>query len=157
MQSTLILDNIRSVLNVGSMFRTANALGINKIYLCGITPGPLDRFNQPRKDFAKVALGAEKTISWERVESTFELVKKLRAEGVYVIAVEQDARAIDYKAIDISSQKSIAILMGPEVEGVSREVLDEVSVIAEIPMQGSKESLNVGVAFGVAGYRILNP
>lgn len=157
MQSTLILDNIRSVLNVGSMFRTANALGINKIYLCGITPGPLDRFNQPRKDFAKVALGAEKTISWERAESTFELVKKLRVEGVYVIAIEQDSRAVDYKTIDISSEKSIAILMGPEVEGVSKEVLNEVSVIVEIPMQGSKESLNVGVAFGVAGYRILNP
>ena len=156
MKSILILDNIRSVMNVGSMFRTANALGMQKIYLCGITPGPLDRFNRPRKDFDKVALGAEKTIEWEHAQDTVELVKKLRTEGVYVVAVEQDSVAKDYKEINISRQGSVAILMGPEVEGVSREVLNEVSVIAEIPMRGSKESLNVGVAFGIAAYRILN-
>lgn len=156
MKSILILDNIRSVMNVGSMFRTANALGINKIYLCGITPGPLDRFNRPRKDFEKVALGADKAISWERIEDTVSLVKKLRSEGVYVVAIEQDPRAEDYKNIDTKGIDTVALLMGPEVEGVSKEVLNEVSVIAEIPMQGSKESLNVGVAFGVAGYRILN-
>lgn len=156
MKSILILDNIRSVMNVGSMFRTANALGMDKIYLCGITPGPLDRFNRPRKDFAKVALGAEKTISWERVDDTKTLVKKLREEGVYVVALEQDSNAKDYKEITIEGREAVAILMGPEVEGVPKDVLDEVSEIAEIPMQGSKESLNVGVAFGVAAYRILN-
>lgn len=156
MKSILILDNIRSVMNVGSMFRTANALGVEKIYLCGITPGPLDRFNRPRKDFDKVALGAEKTILWERADGTKTLVKKLREEGVYVVAIEQDSKAKDYKEIKIDDRKAVAILVGPEVEGVSREVLDEVSEIAEIPMKGSKESLNVGVAFAVAAYRILN-
>ena len=157
MKNILILDNIRSVMNVGSMFRTANALGIEKIYLCGITPGPVDRFKRPRKDFDKVALGADKTILWEHVDETVTLVKKLRSEGVYVVAVEQDSRALDYKDVEVQGKEAVAILMGPEVEGVSKEVLDEVSVIAEIPMQGSKESLNVGVAFGVAAYRILNP
>ena len=156
MKSILILDNIRSVMNVGSIFRTANALGMQKIYLCGITPGPLDRFNRSRKDFDKVALGADKTIVWEHAQDTVELVKKLRTEGVYVIAVEQDSSAKDYKKITIEGREAIAILMGPEVDGVSKEVLAEVSVIAEIPMRGSKESLNVGVAFGITAYRILN-
>ena len=156
MKSILILDNIRSVMNVGSMFRTANALGMDKIYLCGITPGPLDRFSRPRKDFDKVALGAEKTIAWERADDTVALVRKLCSEGVHVVAIEQDSRAVDYKDVGIQGKEVVAILMGPEVLGVSKEVLDEVSMIAEIPMRGSKESLNVGVAFGITAYRILN-
>lgn len=82
-------------MNVGSMFRTANALGIEQIYLCGITPGPLDRFKRPRKDFEKVALGADKTISWEHADDTAVLVRRLRTEGVHVIAVEQASQARD--------------------------------------------------------------
>ena len=156
MNTILILDNIRSVMNVGSLFRTANALGIQKIYLCGITPGPLDRFNRPRKDFAKVSLGADESIAWEHIESTLGLIQKLRTEGCYVVVVEQSENAVDYKSVDVVGKSSVAFVLGPEVEGMSPEVLKEVSVVAEIPMLGSKESLNVSVAGAVALYRILN-
>ncbi len=153
---SLILSDLRSVHNVGSIFRTANALGFDKIYLCGTTPTPLDNYGVPRKDFLKVSLGAEKTILWEYVIDTKELIKKLRADGYYVIAVEQNEKAIDYKTVDIDAKEKIAFVLGGEVEGLSKDILDETSVIAEIPMIGTKESLNVTIAFGVAVYRILN-
>ena len=156
MKSILVLDNIRSVMNVGSIFRTANALGIEKIYLCGITPDPLDRFGRPRKDFAKVSLGAEASVAWEHVESTVGLIQKLRTEGCYVVAIEQTENSLDYKSIDLIEKSMVAFVLGPEVEGMSLDVLNEVSVVAEIPMRGSKESLNVSVACAVALYRILN-
>ena len=154
-QTILVLDNIRSVMNVGSMFRTANALGMSKIYLCGITPTPFDNYGRERKDFLKVSLGAEKTVPWEHVLDTALLVRKLRTEGSYVIALEQDARAVDYKKVDVADKESVAFVLGAEVEGVSKDVLDESSVIAEIPVLGTKESLNVTIAMGVATYRIL--
>ncbi len=152
---SLILSNLRSVHNVGSIFRTANALGFDKIYLCGTTPTPLDNYGVPRKDFLKVSLGAEKTIDWEYVTDTKELVKKLCADGYYVIAVEQNEKAIDYKKINIEGKEKVAFVLGAEVDGLSADIIEEVSVIAEIPMLGTKESLNVIVAFGVAAYRIL--
>ncbi len=170
---SLILSDLRSVHNVGSIFRTANALGFDKIYLCGTTPTPLDKYGVARKDFLKVSLGAEKTILWEYVadtnpirgrdgsqsepasNGTGELVKKLRAEGYYVIAIEQDEKAVDYKAVNIEGKEKIAFVLGGEVDGLSRDLLDEVSVITEIPMLGTKESLNVAIAFGVSAYRIL--
>ncbi|MDD5152948.1 MAG: TrmH family RNA methyltransferase [Candidatus Pacebacteria bacterium] len=155
MKKAVILDNVRSVMNVGSIFRTANALKIEKIYLCGITPTPLDKYGNPRNDFLKVALGAEKTVKWEYVENTKELLKKLRKDGYYVIAIEQNEKAVEYKKINIEKEKSVAFLVGAEVEGLSKEVLGEASVIAEIPMLGTKESLNVTIAFAVATYRIL--
>ena len=151
-----ILDNIRSVHNVGSIFRTANACGVNEIFLCGITPTPLDKKGRARSDFAKVSLGAEQTIKWEYFESTLELVKKLRDDGYFVIAIEQDEKAVDYKLLDVKNKKKIAFMVGSEVDGVSREVLNNVSAIAEISMVGSKESLNVTIALGVAVYRIMN-
>lgn len=152
---TVILSNLRSVHNVGSIFRTADALGFQKIYLCGTTPTPLDKYGVPRKDFLKVSLGAEKTTSWEYVIDAKELIKKLRVERYYAIAVEQDERSLDYKNIDIKERRKIAFVLGEEVDGLSKDILDEVSVIAEIPMLGAKESLNVAIAFGVAAYRIL--
>ncbi len=156
MQTLLVIDNVRSVMNVGSMFRTANALGIGRVILSGIAPGPLDRFGVPRKDFAKVSLGAEQSVTWEHVPETLALVETLRAEGWHVIALEQDPRAEDYKEIKLEGFEKVALLVGPEVEGVSRAVLDRVSCIAEIPMKGSKESFNVSVAFGIAGYRFFD-
>jgi len=155
MKTVVILDNVRSVMNVGSIFRTANALKIEKIYLCGITPTPLDKYGKPRNDFSKVALGAEKTVAWEHAENTKELLKKLREDGYYVLAIEQSEKAVDYKKINIEKEKNVAFLVGAEVEGISQEVLNEASVIAEIPMLGTKESLNVTIAFAVATYRIL--
>ena len=151
-----ILDNIRSVHNVGSIFRTANACGVGEIFLCGITPTPLDKKGRARSDFAKVSLGAEQTIKWEYFESTPELIKKLRNDGYFVIAIEQDEKAVDYKTIYVRDEQKIAFIVGSEVDGISKEVLNEVSSIAEIPMVGTKESLNVTIALGIAVYRMLD-
>lgn len=150
-----VLDNLRSVHNVGSIFRTCNAVGIEKIYLCGTTPTPLDNKGNRRKDFAKVALGAEDTVRWEYVEGALECVKKLQEEGVYIISLEQDLHSTDYKEVSIEGKKDVAFVVGAEVDGVSHDVVKLSDVIAEIPMLGTKESLNVTIAFGVAVYRIL--
>lgn len=150
-----VLDNVRSVYNVGSIFRTANAVGIEKIILCGITPTPLDKKGLRRKDFAKVALGAEETVAWEYGESTIEAVKRLQKEGFYAIAIEQSETSVDYKSVEVEGKENVAFVIGSEVDGVLKEVLDRCDVIAEIPMKGTKESLNVTIAFGIAAYSIL--
>ena len=152
MKKVVVLDNIRSVHNVGSIFRTSDALGVNKIFLCGCTPTPRDRFGRDRKDLAKVALGAEKSIEWEYSESTESAIKKLKKESVQIIALEQAENSVDYKKIKI--KKDSAIILGEEVKGLSKTILNLVDIVAEIPMRGIKESLNVSVAFGVAGFRI---
>ena len=150
-----VLDNLRSVHNVGSIFRTANAVGLEKVYLCGTTPTPLDKKGLRRKDFAKVALGAEDTVSWEYYESIEECTEKLKNEGLYIIAFEQSDNSIDYKKVDITRKENVAFIIGNEVEGINKNVLKNVDVIAEIPMLGTKESLNVTIAFGIGVYRIL--
>ena len=156
-ETRLLLDNIRSVHNVGSLFRTAETLGISKIYCIGTTPTPLDRFNNKRKDFAKVSLGAEDLINWEYVEdikSAQILIKKLKKEGFEIISLEQSKDSVDYKEVKVN-KKSLMIL-GNEVEGVSTDLLKASDVIAEIPMKGKKESLNVSVASGIFLYRLLD-
>jgi tRNA G18 (ribose-2'-O)-methylase SpoU len=149
----VVLDNIRSVYNVGSIFRTSDALGVNKIYLCGCTPTPIDRFGRARKDLAKVALGAEKDISWEYCSDTKTIIKKLKKEGFQIIAVEQDKKSIAYDEVKV--KYPVAIVMGTEVTGIDKKTLSLCDMIAEIPMLGNKESLNVSVSFGIVGYRIL--
>ncbi len=151
----VVIDNLRSVYNVGSIFRTANAVGIDKIILCGTTPTPLDKWGDKRSDFAKVALGAEDVVFWVYEASITEALKKLKEEGKYIIAIEQDEKALDYKEINIKDKKDIAFVIGPEVDGMLKENLELCDVIAEIPMLGTKESLNVTIAFGIAIYRIL--
>lgn len=155
MKAVAVLDNLRSVYNVGSIFRTSNAVGIEKIYLCGTTSTPLDKKGERRKDFAKVALGAEDTVEWEYIESTVECVQKLKRENYFIIALEQSDKAIDYKDVSIKGKEKIAFVVGAEVVGVEKKVIEQSDVIAEIPMLGTKESLNVTIAFGVAVYRIL--
>ncbi len=155
MTVTLVLDNLRSVYNVGSIFRTANACGVSHIILCGTTPTPLDKKGEKRKDFAKVALGAEETVSWEYGEDTVASLKLLKEEGCYIIAIEQDEKSVDYKEVSVEGKENVAFIIGPEVTGMSQEVLELSDVIAEIPMLGTKESLNVTIAMGVALYRIL--
>ncbi len=150
-----VLDNLRSVYNVGSIFRTANAVGIEKIILTGTTPTPVDKKGERRKDFAKVALGAEDTVSWEYQEETVETLKILRQKDFYVIAFEQDEKSVDYKEVSVEGKENIAFVIGPEVTGITEEVLALCDVIAEIPMLGTKESLNVTIAFGIGVYRIL--
>lgn len=149
----IILHNVRSVYNVGSAFRTADALGIEKIFLTGYTPTPLDRFNQPRKDLAKVALGAEKTLAWEYIKNPATLIERLKEEGMQCIAVEQSEKSVDYKKV--RPQYPVAFLFGNEVSGVSKSLLSKMDVVAEIPMQGKKESLNISVALGVALFKML--
>ena len=153
-RKVVILDNIRSVYNVGSIFRTSDALGINKIYLCGCTPTPVDRFGRARQDLAKVALGAEKDIAWEYCADTKEIIKKLNKRGFQIIAVEQDKKSVDFKKVKV--KYPVAIVMGNEVGGIDKIILTLCDVIAEIPMMGNKESLNVSVSFGIAGYQLLN-
>jgi len=148
----VILDNIRSVYNVGSIFRTSDALGIDKIYLCGVTPTPTDRFGRARADLAKVALGAEKDIVWEYCDDTKKIITKLKKEGYQIIAVEQDKKSVDFKKV--KAKYPAAIVMGTEVTGIDKKTLSLCNVIAEIPMVGNKESLNVSVSFGIAGYKI---
>ncbi|MFA5840954.1 MAG: TrmH family RNA methyltransferase [Candidatus Paceibacterota bacterium] len=153
-ENVLILHNIRSVSNVGAMFRTADAAGINKIYLTGYTPAPLDRFGRKRGDLAKSALGAEEFVPWEQKKSISALLTKLKKENFLIIGIEQDKKSIDYKKVKIKQKN--AFLVGEEVAGISKENLKKCDVIAEIPMRGKKESLNVSVALGIALFRICN-
>lgn len=147
----LALHNIRSTHNVGAIFRTADAAGVSKIYLCGITPAPIDRFGRVRKDIAKSALGAEKTVEWESVTETVKFVKFLKRKGWKVYAIEQSKNSINYKKIKINS-KSVFIL-GSEVGGIENGLLDLCHQILEIPMRGLKESLNVSVVAGIVLYQ----
>jgi len=153
-QNILILHDIRSVENVGAMFRTADAARINKIYLTGYTPTPLDRFGRKRGDLAKSALGAEEFVPWEQKKSTATLLNNLKKEGFYIIAIEQDEKSVDYKKVRLQSKN--AFIVGTEVTGIPENILKKCDVIAEIPMRGKKESLNVSVACGVALFRMLN-
>ncbi|MDB5194710.1 MAG: tRNA/rRNA methyltransferase SpoU [Parcubacteria group bacterium] len=149
----LILDNVRSVENTASIFRTADGLGVKKIYLIGTTPTPLDRFGRPRSDFAKVSLGAETTVMWEYTKELMSLLKTLKNEGFNIISLEQDARSKDLKSF-VAPEK-FALVLGNEVDGVSKETLDLSNHILEIDMKGKKESLNVSVSAGIALYALL--
>ncbi len=150
----VLLHNIRSAHNVGSMFRTSDAIGVSHVYLSGYTPTPLDKFARPVKEIAKTALGAEKTIPWEGIKNPSTLITKLKGEGFQIIAIEKDARAIDYKKF-LPGEKTL-ILVGNEVRGLSPSMKKQTDTIIEISMQGSKESLNVSVAFGIAIFRLFD-
>lgn len=153
----LMLDNIRSVENTASIFRTADCLGVEKIYLVGTTPRPFDRFGRKRKDFAKVALGTEESVPWEYVENIEDQIPDLKSKGYKIIALEQHPRAkklARLTALPAGRQGDklghFALIVGNEVNGVSRGALDISDEIIEIPMYGEKESLNVSVATGIA-------
>ncbi len=150
----LLLHNIRSVHNVGSLFRTADAAGVTKIFLTGYTPRPIDRFGRPRKELSKVALGGEDSVLWEYHKSPLPLISKLKREGIKVIGLEQDSDSLDYKKYKV--KKPILLIVGNEVLGMSKVLIDLCDEIIEIPMKGKKESLNVAVSTGIALFRILN-
>jgi tRNA G18 (ribose-2'-O)-methylase SpoU len=152
-ESILILPNIRSAINVGAMFRTADAVGIDKIYLTGYTPRPTDKFGRIQSDIAKSALGAETWVPWEYEEDINKLLRKLKKENFQIIAVEQDEGSVDYRKVKLGDK--VAIMMGEEVNGIDKKILKKCDVIAEIPMKGKKESLNVSVACGIALFGIL--
>lgn len=142
----MILHNIRSAYNVGSIFRTADAAGVKKIYICGYSPTPADR------KVGKTSLGAEKTVPWEYFRQTWKLMEKLKKEGVQIVALEQSKKSIDYRKF--KPRFPLALVIGNEVRGLSKEILKYADKIIVIPMYGQKESLNVAVAAGIALYKI---
>lgn len=139
----IILDNIRSLNNIGSVFRTADAFLIEKIYLCGITATP------PHKDITKTALGAEDSVSWEYAEDTLKVLDILKNEGVVVASIEQATDAITLKGFKIKKGQKYAIVFGNEVKGVQQKVVSSSDVVIEIPQYGTKHSLNISVSCGV--------
>lgn len=140
---TIVLDNIRSLNNIGSVFRTADAFLIKKIYLCGITATP------PHKDIRKTALGASESVDWEYRENTIELVRELKANDFEVLAVEQAENSIFLNDFQVDEAKKYALVFGNEVKGVSQEVVDSCHGVLEIPQFGTKHSLNISVSVGV--------
>jgi 23S rRNA (guanosine2251-2'-O)-methyltransferase len=151
--SILILDNIRSVANVGSIFRTADCLGVSKIILVGTTPTPLDRFGRKRKDFIKVSLGAEEFVKWEHVQEMLPVIEKIKQEKFSILALEQDKNSKDLKKFN--APKKFALIVGNEVDGIPRRLLGQCDEILEIPMMGKKESMNVSVSAGIALFNLL--
>lgn len=153
MKKYLILENIRSAYNVGAMFRTAEGAGVSKIFLCGYTPTPTDRFGRTQEEIKKTSLGASEIVPWEKSDECIIVVQKLQQENVQVIAVEQTDQSIPIK--ELKAIDSVAYVMGNEVEGVSEAVLAAVDQVVFLPMLGQKESLNVSTAAGVVLYRDL--
>ena len=146
----IILDNIRSLNNIGSVFRTSDAFLIEKIYLCGITATP------PHKDIHKTALGSTETVDWEYVENTLELVEKLKAEGVKVCSIEQAENAIMLNDFTPKPQTTYALVFGNEVKGVAQNVVSTSSVVIEIPQFGTKHSLNISVSCGIVVWDVFS-
>lgn len=143
----VILHNIRSAYNVGSVFRTADGAGVSTIFLSGYTPAPKDRFGRENPEIKKTSLGATETVPFEVVPDIQALLTRLKAEGVEIVAVEQTPTAIDYKSY-IPTQDCVFIF-GNEVTGVEEDVLRESDVHIQLPMRGIKESLNVSVCAGI--------
>jgi 23S rRNA (guanosine2251-2'-O)-methyltransferase len=143
----VVLDNVRSMHNVGSVFRTADGFLIEKIYLCGFTPQP------PHRDIQKTALGATETVAWEYAEDTATLIKTLKKEGITVIAVEQVTNSILLQNFTCTTEK-IVVVFGNEVDGVSDAVIALCDVAIEIPQLGTKHSLNVSVAAGIVLWKL---
>ncbi|MFO7744719.1 MAG: RNA methyltransferase [Psychroflexus sp.] len=139
----LILDNIRSLNNIGSVFRTADAFLIQKIYLCGITAKP------PHKDIQKTALGATQTVDWSYRESTLELIQELKESEVHVMSIEQAENSVSLEDFSPSQDKTYAFVFGNEVKGVQQDVVDASNAVLEIPQLGTKHSLNISVTAGV--------
>jgi len=143
----VLLDNVRSLYNVGSIFRTSDAAGVEKIYLCGITGKP------PRAEIHKAALGAEKSVPWENFENPVEIIQKLKIQGYQIVILEHtDQSQLYHKA---KFEFPLCLVMGHEITGVSDEVVELADMAIEIPMSGIKQSLNVAVAYGIAIYEIV--
>lgn len=143
-----ILDNIRSAQNVGGIFRTADGAGLQKLWLCGITPNPADN-----AQIAKTALGAEQTVPWEHAPSSVALVEKLKAQDVIILALEAAPGSISLFSYTLpKADKTIALVVGSEPAGIDPAVLPLVDATLNLPMAGNKGSLNVAVAFGIAVY-----
>jgi len=143
----LVLDNVWDTYNIGSLFRLADAIAAEKLYICGESEYP------PNSRIHKAAVGTENWTAWEKADSASEIIRKLKDEGVNIIAVEQNQRSINYK--DLVSPFPCAIVIGHETKGVSKEVLELSDIIVELPMYGINKSLNVWGTAAVVAYKIL--
>lgn len=143
---TVVVNNVRSLYNVGSIFRTADGIGVEKLWLCGITGIP------PDNQISKTALGAEKAVPWEFAKEAKEVIKKLKAEGYQIVLLEQTVRSVPHQKFIPS--EPVCLVIGNEITGVSDELVSLCDAAIEIEMIGLKNSLNVAVAFGIAGYHI---
>ena len=134
---TLVMDNVRSEMNVGSVFRTADAFLIERVCLCGITPQP------PKPEIHKTALGAEDAVVWQYFSTTIEAVQELRAQGYVIVSIEQVHDSVSLEHFVVNNGQKIAVVFGNEVKGVSQEVVDASDVCVEVPQEGTKHSLNI--------------
>jgi 23S rRNA (guanosine2251-2'-O)-methyltransferase len=144
----IVLDNIRSLHNVGSTFRTADAFSVEKIYLGGITGTP------PHREIHKTALGATESVRWEYVEHSVEAVKNLKAQGYTIVIIEQTTESIPLNTFKISSEGLYCLVFGNEINGVSEEIVAEGEIALEIPQTGTKHSLNVSVCVGIVVWEL---
>ncbi len=143
-----VLNNLRSLYNVGSIFRTADGAGLEKLYLCGVTGIP------PDTKISKTALGAEKSVAWEFFKDAISCVRRLKEQGYTIVLLEQTAQSVPYQ--DFTPQAPVALVVGNEISGVSDELVALSDAAVEIDMAGLKISLNVTVAFGVVAYHFRN-
>jgi len=139
----IVLDNVRSALNVGSVFRTADAFALEQVILCGITAQP------PHREIMKTAIGASQSVDWQYFSTTGEAVKSLKAAGFSIVAVEQADESVMLQDFHIKKDAKYALIFGNEVTGVSDEVMDEIDACVEIPQFGTKHSLNISVSVGI--------
>lgn len=146
----IVLDNIRSLNNIGSVFRTSDAFLIEKIYLCGITATP------PHKDIHKTALGSTETVSWEYAKDTMTVIEKLKSEGIIVASIEQAENATMLNDFQPKSKQKYALIFGNEVKGVAQNVVSASDLILEIPQYGTKHSLNISVSCGVVVWDVFS-
>ena len=144
----LILPNIRSCHNVGAMFRTADACGVDKLFLVGYTATP------PKVQIDKVSLGAEKWMPWAQRKDLKRLILSLKKKGVKIVGLEKVEESVKIEDLKFDMEESIALIVGNEVDGVSEDILDMCDDVVHIPMYGKKESLNVSIAAGIAMYEI---
>ncbi|RPD96696.1 TrmH family RNA methyltransferase [Aureibaculum marinum] len=146
----VILDNIRSLNNIGSVFRTSDAFLIEKIYLCGITAQP------PHRDIHKTALGSTDSVDWEYAEDTLTLIKKLKKENIEIASIEQAENSIELQNFYPTKDKKLAVVFGNEVKGVQQAVVSTSNYCIEIPQYGTKHSLNISVSCGVVLWDLFN-
>lgn len=139
----LVLDNVRSLYNIGSVFRTADAFLVESIYLCGITARP------PHREIRKTALGATHSVSWHYMEHSITAIQTLQAQGYTIVAIEQAENSIELQDFDVEKGKKYALVFGHEVNGVAQEIMEMVDACIEIPQFGTKHSLNISVSVGV--------
>ncbi|NCP22243.1 MAG: RNA methyltransferase [Flavobacteriales bacterium CG03_land_8_20_14_0_80_35_15] len=139
----VVLDNIRSLNNIGSVFRTCDAFAIEKVYLCGITAQP------PHNDINKTALGATESVAWEYATDVLTIINKLKADGVKIIAIEQAENSVALQDFELAKNQKYAVIFGNEVKGIQQSLVNAADYCVEIPQVGTKHSLNISVSCGV--------